>query len=82
MQENIFVENSIIYNSSINYNNPFLYREYKDIDTKKLELCKKNKVNRISVGVESFDKNNLEFLGRRTDINIEDKIKSYIIINI
>jgi len=46
-----------------------------DIDTKKLELCKKNKVNRISVGVESFDKNNLEFLGRRTDINIEDKIK-------
>ena len=46
-----------------------------DIDIKKLELCKKNKVNRISVGVESFDKNNLEFLGRRTDINIEDKIK-------
>ncbi|MBO6195613.1 MAG: radical SAM family heme chaperone HemW [Bacilli bacterium] len=45
-----------------------------DITKEKLELCKDNKVNRISIGVESFNKNNLKFLGRNTNININEKI--------
>lgn len=45
-----------------------------DISSEKLELCKKNKVNRISIGVESFNKKNLEFLGRNTNVDIEEKI--------
>jgi oxygen-independent coproporphyrinogen-3 oxidase len=45
-----------------------------DINEEKLELCKKYGVNRISIGVESFNIKNLEFLGRRTDINIKKKI--------
>ena len=45
-----------------------------DISVEKIELCKKNKVNRISIGIESFSKKHLKFLGRRTDINIEEKI--------
>ena len=45
-----------------------------DIDEEKLKICKDNKVNRISIGVESFNKDNLVFLGR-TVSNIESKIK-------
>lgn len=45
-----------------------------DISPDKLELCKKNKVNRISIGVESFNKKHLEFLGRNTNVNIQEKI--------
>lgn len=45
-----------------------------DISSDKLELCKKNKVNRISIGVESFNKKHLEFLGRNTNVNIQEKI--------
>ena len=41
-----------------------------DISVSKLELCRKNRVNRISIGVESFDKENLKYLNRRTDIDI------------
>ena len=45
-----------------------------DITEKKLLLCKKYGVNRISIGVESFLKNELDFLGRNND-NTIDKIK-------
>ena len=46
-----------------------------DIDEKLLKLLYKNKVNRLSIGVESFHPSNLEFLGRSHDIdNINDKI--------
>ena len=44
-----------------------------DISKEKLELCKNNKVNRISIGVESFNKNNLDYLGRKAN-NIKEKI--------
>ncbi len=45
-----------------------------DITHDKLELCKNSGINRISIGVESFNKNNLEFLGRNIDVDIEEKI--------
>lgn len=35
-----------------------------DIDEKKLEIIKKNKVNRLSVGVQSFDEKILKYLNR------------------
>ena len=44
-----------------------------DISKEKLEICKNNKVNRISIGVESFNKNNLDYLGRKVS-NIKEKI--------
>lgn len=44
-----------------------------DISEEKLKICKKNKVNRISIGVESFNKDNLNFLNRK-NTNIEEKI--------
>ena len=45
-----------------------------DITEEKLLLCTKYGVNRISIGVESFLKNELDFLGRNND-NTIDKIK-------
>ena len=36
-----------------------------DIDIELLKLLKGNGVNRLSIGVESFDEKNLEFLGRK-----------------
>ena len=45
-----------------------------DINKEKLQLCKDNNINRISIGVESFNKDNLEFLGRNIDVDIEEKI--------
>ena len=45
-----------------------------DIEEEKLQICKNNKVNRISIGVQSFNKKNLSFLGRNNSINIEEKI--------
>ena len=44
-----------------------------DIKESKLELCKKYGVNRISIGIESFNKDNLKYLGRDY-INFKDKI--------
>lgn len=46
-----------------------------DITIKKLELLKKNRVNRLSIGVESFDKDNLKFLGRNYNADIISKIR-------
>ena len=44
-----------------------------DISIEKLELCKEYKVNRISIGIESFNKNNLKYLGRDY-IDFKEKI--------
>lgn len=45
-----------------------------DIEKDKIELCKKYNINRISIGVESFNKKNLNFLERNSVVNIEEKI--------
>ena len=45
-----------------------------DINENKLSLCKKYKVNRISIGIESFNKDNLKYLGRDY-INFKEKIE-------
>ena len=44
-----------------------------DINKDKLSLCKKYGVNRISIGIESFNKDNLKYLGRDY-INFKKKI--------
>jgi oxygen-independent coproporphyrinogen-3 oxidase len=44
-----------------------------DINEDKLSLCKKYGVNRISIGIESFNKDNLNYLGRNY-LNFKDKI--------
>lgn len=62
-----------IFNLSDNYEFTIEFN-IEDITKEKLEICKNNRVNRISIGVESFNKNNLEYLGRNTNINIKDKI--------
>lgn len=41
-----------------------------DITIEKLELFKKNKVNRLSIGVESFNNECLKYLGREYEENI------------
>ena len=46
-----------------------------DIRVELLELLKENRVNRISIGVESFNKKNLKFLGREANFKeTKDKI--------
>ena len=49
-----------------------------DITEDRLRLFKKNGVNRLSIGVESFDKNNLLLLGRSHD---EDNINKNIMLS-
>ncbi len=47
-----------------------------DITKELLSLLKSNKVNRLSIGIESFNKKNLEFLERSADFkDAEEKIK-------
>ncbi len=47
-----------------------------DIRIELLEVLKENGVNRLSIGVESFNKNKLLFLGRESEFNdIKDKIE-------
>ncbi len=57
-----------------------------DINEDLLEMLKSHNINRISIGVESFNKKILSYLNRRTDIDIIDKInlakKYYTNINI
>ena len=66
---------SIINNININDNHEFTIEfNVEDITKEKLELCKNNNVNRISIGVESFNKKHLEFLGRNINVDIEEKI--------
>lgn len=38
-----------------------------NLTKEKIDLFKKNNINRISIGIESFDKNNLKFLNRKLD---------------
>ena len=45
-----------------------------DVDLEKLKLLKPY-INRLSIGVQSFNKKILTYLNRDTDIDIEDKIK-------
>lgn len=45
-----------------------------DINEEMLILLKNNRVNRISIGVESFNKRILKILNRRYDIDINDRI--------
>ena len=46
-----------------------------DISIELLELLKNNGVNRISIGIESFNKDILKILNRRYDIDIFKKVK-------
>ena len=45
-----------------------------DINEEKLKLCKDNQVNRISIGIESFNKENLVFLERKSN-DVKEKIE-------
>lgn len=45
-----------------------------DITEEKLDIFKKNSVNRISIGVQSFNKKILFELGRNNKVNIKEKI--------
>ena len=45
-----------------------------DINEELLKMLKENKVNRLSIGVESFNKKILRFLGRNEVIDIDKKI--------
>lgn len=46
-----------------------------DIERDKLKLCKENKVNRISIGIQSFNRDNLIFLERKETTDIDKKIE-------
>ena len=46
-----------------------------DIERDKLKLCKENKVNRISIGIQSFNRDNLIFLERKETSDIDKKIE-------
>ena len=47
-----------------------------DINDELLSILIEYGVNRLSIGIESFDKNKLEFMGRRHDVKeVEEKIK-------
>lgn len=46
-----------------------------DITEELLKELKDNKVNRLSIGIESFNKDILKLLGRKTNISINDKIE-------
>ncbi len=45
-----------------------------DISLELLEILKNNNVNRLSIGVESFNKKTLKVLGREYNFDIEEKI--------
>ena len=46
-----------------------------DINSNLLNILKKGKVNRLSIGIESFDKNNLKLLNRSCDyIDVKNRI--------
>lgn len=49
----------------------------------KIDLFKKNNVNRVSIGIESFDKNNLSFLNRKlVNLDLINYLKTVGITNI
>ena len=65
--------------SSINKYTPV--KEYtfecniEDINEELLQILKDNHINRLSIGVQSFNKKILSYLNRKADINIKYKIK-------
>lgn len=66
---------SIINKLNISNNYEFTFEcNLEDISEEMLILLKNNRVNRISIGVESFNKRILKILNRRYDININDRI--------
>lgn len=66
---------NIINKLNISDNYEFTFEcNLEDINEELLILLKKSKVNRISVGVESFNKRILKILNRRYDIDILDRI--------
>lgn len=59
----------------LNFKNEFTFEmNVDDINEEKIKLLKKYKVNRISVGIESFDKFKLKFLNRKH--NKKDIVKA------
>jgi len=66
---------SIINKLNISNNYEFSFEcNLEDINEELLILLKNNKVNRISIGVESFNKRILKILNRRYDIDIINRI--------
>lgn len=54
-----------------------------NLSKEKIDLFKKNNINRISIGIESFDENNLKFLNRKLDnLELIEYIKEIGITNI
>ncbi len=45
-----------------------------DLSEELLKLLKENKVNRLSIGVESFNEKTLNILGRKYNFNVKDRI--------
>lgn len=54
-----------------------------NLSKEKIDLFKKNNINRISIGIESFDENNLKFLNRKlNNLELIEYIKEIGITNI
>ena len=65
----------IIKNIKLNKDYEFTFEcNVEDINISLLETLRKNRVNRLSIGVESFNKKNLKFLNRNYTISINKKI--------
>lgn len=79
---NIFELNKlfeITKNFKLNDNYEFTFEvNVEDINEKLLKLLKDNKVNRLSIGIESFNNEYLKYLGRNYDSNI---IKEKILLS-
>lgn len=63
--------------NKLNFSNTYEFTfecNLNDINEELLMFLKKNKVNRLSIGVESFNKKILNILGREYDFDIKEKI--------
>ena len=68
-----FIDSNILVSKDLEYT---IECNVMDIDKEKLELLKKYNINRLSIGVESFDKNILSFLERNySDEDIINRIE-------
>ena len=66
---------SIINNIKLNSNYEFTFEcNIEDINEEFLKTLKKNKVNRLSIGIQSFNKNLLKILGRSYNFDIKKRI--------
>ncbi len=67
---------SILKILKLNKNIEFTFEcNIEDINEKLMQKLKHNKVNRLSIGVQSFNKDYLKLMGRNITCNIEEKIK-------